>query len=129
MGIDIRWENESGKQLEEIPDPKNHFGFALALSPLEKTVCLRFIDPYGDTVFNQQQIPVFISELQALQQLVTSEQFDGLREKLKMEHQAYNSTKTEARTAIEISEHIARILELAQRSINKVHTYLKLYGD
>ncbi len=129
MGIDIRWENESGNQLEEISDPKNYFGFALALSPLEKTVCLRFIDPYGDTVFNQQQIPVFISELQALQQLVTSEQLDGLREKLKMEHQEYNSTKTETRTAIEISEHITKILELAQRSTDKVHTYLKFYGD
>jgi len=129
MGIDVRWEDESGNQLEEIPDPKNHLGFALTLSPLEKTVCLRFIDPYGDTVFNRQQIPVLISELQDLQRLITSEQFDGLREKLEMEYQADNSPKTEARTAIEISEHITRIVELAQRSIDEVHTYLKFYGD
>jgi len=80
-------------------------------------------------VFNRQQIPVLISELQDLQRLITSEQFDGLREKLEMEYQADNSPKTEARTAIEISEHITRIVELAQRSIDEVHTYLKFYGD
>lgn len=123
MGINIRWENETGNQLEEIPDPKNHFGFALALSPLDRTVCLRFIDPYGNTVFNQQQIPVFISELQDLQQVIMSEQFAGLREKLKTTYRAANSPK------VEISEHISQILELAQRIINKPHTYLKFYGD
>jgi hypothetical protein len=28
--------------------------------------CLRFVDPYGDTVFNQIQIPVFLNELRRL---------------------------------------------------------------
>ena len=51
MGIDIRWEKEFGERLEEIPDPRNCFSCALALSSLEDIVCLRFIDPYGNTVF------------------------------------------------------------------------------
>jgi hypothetical protein len=29
------------------------------------TCCLRFIDPYGDATFNQEQIPVLIAELEA----------------------------------------------------------------
>jgi len=37
----------------------------LDLAPLD-SVCLRFIDPYGDTVFNQLQIPVLIEELEEL---------------------------------------------------------------
>lgn len=30
------------------------------------TCCLRFIDPRGDTVFNQAQLPVLLAELRAL---------------------------------------------------------------
>lgn len=29
------------------------------------TCCLRFLDPYGDTIFNQQQLPILLSELDA----------------------------------------------------------------
>jgi hypothetical protein len=29
------------------------------------TCCLRFVDPYADTVFNQDQIPVLIADLEA----------------------------------------------------------------
>jgi hypothetical protein len=28
--------------------------------------CLAFIDPYGDTIFNQRQIPVLLEELRSL---------------------------------------------------------------
>jgi hypothetical protein len=27
------------------------------------STCLRFIDPYGDTIFNQLQLPLLVSEL------------------------------------------------------------------
>src|SRR5215208_3875004 len=30
------------------------------------TCCLRFIDPYGDALFNQAQLPVLLAELRAL---------------------------------------------------------------
>jgi hypothetical protein len=73
MGIDFRWEDENGEQLEEILDPKNFLGLALSLSDLKETTCLRFVDPYGHTVFNQWQIPVFINELQALRSIITAE--------------------------------------------------------
>jgi hypothetical protein len=73
MGIDLRWEDERGTQLDEVADPKGYLGLALSLSDLKGTVSLRFIDPYGNTVFNQWQIPVFIDELQLLHSAIVIE--------------------------------------------------------
>ncbi len=134
MGIDIRWENERGEKLEEIPDPRHCLGLALGLLSLDNTICLRFIDPYGDTVFNQWQIPVFIDELQWLLQSITTEEFAALQEKT---FRVYNlqTGLTENRVretklhTEEVREHIQKIIELAQRSKGEIYTYLKLYGD
>jgi hypothetical protein len=35
------------------------------------SVCLRFIDPYGDTILNQMQLPTLISELEQLRESAT----------------------------------------------------------
>jgi hypothetical protein len=106
MGIDVRWEDESGKLIEEISDPNDYFGLLLNSSSLNETVCLRFIDPYGDTILNQEQIPVFIAELQSL---------------LKSINKPANLNQAK--------EHIIKIINLANRSRAKGHTYLKFYGD
>ena len=37
--------------------------------------CVRFIDPYGDTVFNQLQLPVLIGELEQMIQSSASDEF------------------------------------------------------
>jgi len=134
MGIDIRLENERGEKLEEIHDPRNCLGLALRVSLLDNTVCLRFIDLYGDTVFNQQQIHVFVNELQWLLQFITPENVATLQDRT---FQVYNlqTGLTENRvrekklSLEEVREHIQKIIELAQRSKGKIHTYLKLYGD
>lgn len=36
------------------------------------SVCARFIDPYGDTVFNQLQLPPLIDELSAMARSASS---------------------------------------------------------
>ena len=123
MGIDLHWEDETGEVLEAIYDPVNYLGFLLAISPLEKTTCLRFIDPYGNTVFNRLQIPDLVSELQAAQQLVLSAQFAGLCEDHRAKYRAARASP------VEISEHLSRIMALARRSGNEPHTFLKFYGD
>ena len=66
---------------------------------LPKTLCLRFVDPYGNTVFNQLQIPDLIRELQQLSRGAGA------------------------------SETLDRMIELAQKSNGEVHTYLKFIGD
>ncbi len=134
MGIDIRWENELDKRLEEIPDSRNCFAFALALVQLENTVCLRFIDPYGNTVLNQKQITVFINELQWLLQFVTTERVIKLVDKPFRVHNLKTGlveyrVREKKLSVDEITEHLHKVLELAQRIKGETHTYLKFHGD
>ena len=134
MGIKVRWEAESGRQLEELLDPQNYLGFALQL-PIDKTICLRFIDPYGDTIFNQKQIPVLINELQFVLEQVSAESVAVWIDVLKAQSKMFDlppkviGTRTKNISASAISGHIRQILELANRSMGKTHTYLKFYGE
>ena len=103
MGIDVQWLTERGEILESIPDPQNTVAKIVdAAADVEESICLRFIDPYGDTVFNRAQMAVLREEL------------DSVPEK---------ALDAEAR------EHRQKIIELATRAESKVHTYLKFYGD
>src|SRR5688572_19677685 len=64
MGIDVKVESPYGTDGETLHDPQARVSTLLVMSNLERTKCLGFIDPYGDTVFNQMQIPVLIAELE-----------------------------------------------------------------
>lgn len=66
------------------------------------TVCLRFIDPYGDTTFNQLQLPVLIEELRALESAAPD---------------------TEAKQVL--SDLVAHV----QTASQSVHTYVTFIGD
>jgi hypothetical protein len=138
MGIDLRWEDERGKKLDEVADPRDYLGLALSLSDQKETSCLRFIDPYGDTVFNQWQIPVLIAELQSLRAAITDEHMQAFFEKRNKSRRLANvSSKVieeiEQRqrriTVKDVIDHIDLILALVQRSQGNIHTYLKFYGD
>ena len=102
MGVDVRWENENGSPIEEIPDPQMCISHAVLNTDLAGTTCLRFIDPYGDTTFNRLQIPVLIGELKSALEKVRDN---------------------------EIKDHLRRVIDLAEKSRDKVHTHLKFYGD
>lgn len=78
MGINLSMEDEEGKELGIVPDPKRYLSIALQLPDLEKTICLRFIDPYGDTIFNQLQIPLLIRELASMRDLITDDSLQTL---------------------------------------------------
>ncbi|HEX5052840.1 MAG TPA: hypothetical protein VFZ65_13770 [Planctomycetota bacterium] len=69
---------------------------------LRGTVCLRFLDPFGDTTFNQLQIVVLVEELQGI---------------------------VSAQPEPEVRDHLRRILDLAIRARGQAHTYLKFFGD
>lgn len=66
------------------------------------TCCLRFIDPYGDTTFNQAQLPVLIDELHDLRNRVGDPK------------------------DVEVLDALLRFLESA---VDQVHTYIKFIGD
>jgi hypothetical protein len=93
MGIDVRWRDEVEKDLGLVEDLRNVFSRHVRSSEWSHTICLRFIDPYGDTIFNQRQIPVLVQELEASLTLVP----DSVA-----------------------SEHIAIVLEMLRRAADQV---------
>ena len=102
MGIDALVETENGAQINQLPDPEDLLERLLPESDNESSICLRFIDPYGDTTFNQGQIPILIKELKSAVQNTND-----------------NLAKNHGKKLIALIENIE----------NKVHTYIKFYGD
>lgn len=101
MGIDVRIQDERGRVIKELLDPRS---LVPALLPPETngSVCLRFVDRYGDTYFNQVQVPFLIAELRAAVRACS----DG-------------AAKTHG-------EAVVSLVESAQDSM---HTYVRFIGD
>ena len=101
MGINLQWEGERGDVRDCVLDERGLMKI-LVIAAKEDSICLRFVDPYGNTVFNQMQIPVFLKEVNEIDANVLSQ---------------------------EVIEYRDEITELVLRAVGKVHTYLKFYGD
>ena len=71
-------------------------------SPSTNGHCLPFIDPYGDTVFNQLQLPHLIGEL--------------------MEHRIKTSDERLNRT-------LDSLISYVQTAEERVHVYVRFIGD
>ena len=102
MGIDVRVESEDGEPEAELGDPDGLT--ERLLPPLDDTSysCLRFVDPYGNTSFNQRQLPILIEELEP----------------------AVAACSDSA-----VMAHGRKLIRLAAQASSEVHTYLKFYGD
>jgi hypothetical protein len=62
MAMTIRLQDEGGGNIDEVHDTKGLIVDRLPpLSDLSYH-CLRFIDPYGDTYFNEMQIDTLLAE-------------------------------------------------------------------
>ena len=101
MGIEVEWRDESGMVLGEVPDSGALLSSALARSSLEKTSCLRYIDAYGDTTFNQLQLSELVAELNELSSFCSGE----------------------------LSVHLRCVADLCEHATGKVHTYVTFVGD
>jgi hypothetical protein len=102
VGVDLRWQDEEGAELAAGEDPQMLLSRHVRSSEWSDTSCLRFIDPYGDAVFNQRQIPVLVQELEASLKLAKD---------------------------VSVREHVDRVLEVLRQAIGEVHTYAWLIGD
>ena len=102
MGIDIRIVTESQKEVDLLLDPENLTKRILPDISDARSQCLRFIDPYGDTVFNRNQLPVLIIEIETMLQGTEDHK---------------------------VRLHGKAIIELARRALSEVHQYFKFYGD
>lgn len=105
----LQWEDEIGEIIEAYNGIPGVIGFLyrlLSSNPsvirLIETHCLQFIDPYGDTTFNQIQIPKLLEEIGSLEINCWTE--DERRE-------------------------LKSILEFIGKAKGEIHTYIKFYGD
>jgi hypothetical protein len=138
LSIDLYMEDEEGTSQGEVPDPHDLTGRIVALAGHEGTVCLRFVDPDGNTVFNQFQILALIRELEAAREHVTDERLARLGQcELESAREAkwdptlihaIESRNARTQTA-DVRAHLEELLALARRARGKPHTYLKFYGD
>ncbi len=90
-----------GETLQQCLDPEMLLPRLLRGFDVSGTICLRFIDPYGDTVFNSRQVTVLLGEL------------TGLRPQL--------DDKTR--------QFVDSIIELGKAVEAEPHLYLKFEGD
>jgi hypothetical protein len=102
MGIDARTQGERGDKICELLDPKSLVPRLLSSIATEHSVCLRFVDPYGDTYFNQLQLPMLLRELEAA---------------------------VRACRDPEVLAHGEKLLALAASAVDEVHTYVRFIGD
>ena len=104
VGIDVRVrdETESGEVRASISDPRMLLPRLLAAANLKSTICVRFIDPYGDAVFNQAQLPALAQELRGMLEVAAG---------------------GEARA------HLEAVIQLVEAAEGQVHTYVRFVGD
>ncbi len=98
--IGLQREDEDGTPIALFDGGKS-IDLRIMVQDNATTACLRFIDPYGDAIFNQLQLPVLIDELVGLKEKSTDTVF----------HQA-----------------LARTIMFLRES-EKIHTYVRFVGD
>jgi hypothetical protein len=104
MGINAAWITENGEPKQEVFDPRQCLT-RLAMErwhKLTETKCLQFIEPWGDAVFNQSQVPHLLAELK----LELKQNLDP-----------------------EIKIHLEKVVRLTERAVEQTHTYIKFIGD
>lgn len=103
MGIDIYWEDERGERLADLPDPAHLVSHFLPPPTATEFQCLRFVDPAGDTTFNQAQIVELVHELE--RRLASS------------------------RRDPKVDQHLRTVVEFVRQALGRTHTYIKFVGD
>jgi hypothetical protein len=101
LGIDVVLEDVDRKAIQECHDPKQLFARFLRSRDLSATFCLRFIDAFGDTVFNRAQAAVLLDELGAAR----------------------------ADADAETRKYIDNAIRLARLASRKPHLYVRFIGD
>lgn len=97
--ITVVLQDEDGNMVgEQVCVPTN------LLSQIDDTrfTCLRFVDPYGDTIFNRLQLVALLEDLRILRGYPQGDQHEGT---------------------------FRQIERLVQRCQAEPHTYLRLIGD
>jgi hypothetical protein len=137
VGIDAKIETDDGVCIAELGDPHNRMSWLLSLATLDSTFCLRFIDPYGDALFNGLQIPVLHSECSTLGlRLTESNLMEGKRIYLERAGAWPKRAFEEAQQDMEtmslaaLRNHLDSLLDLISKAIEKgPRHYVRFVGD
>jgi hypothetical protein len=98
--IDVQRQDGRGNELARYMDP-GVVSELLAFADADGR-CLAFIDPYGDTTFNQLQLPVLLGEIALLRNHLP----DG-----------------------ELRSRADNLMLFLRLALNEMHTYIKFIGD
>jgi hypothetical protein len=101
MGMDVRLENDTGEAIETLIDSGDCLEKIILECELERSPTLRFIDPFGNALFNRLQIPYLIREVELAREQLS----DG--------------------RAADFAEDL---LALARRCRDEANSYLKFHG-
>jgi hypothetical protein len=137
MGINARIETERGESPRELVDPRGFVGWLLSLAKHDGTMCLQFVDPYGDTVFNGLQLPMLRRELKAIGASLTEADLEvGKRDYMMRASSWPTAAVREASqrlAALEVGDlrgHLASLLDLVDEAIRLgPHHYVRFVGD
>jgi hypothetical protein len=135
MPIDVRLEDERGRTLATLNSPSWLTNWMLSCADLERTECLRFIDPYGDTLFNRSQTCVLAEELAAVGSALTEEavdrtydrwlsRFETMEPAIREEALRYPKPSKSA-----LKAHVEALRALAEAATKAHHQYLRFSGD
>jgi hypothetical protein len=97
--IQVVVQDENGKPVTDLTDLSAH---CLPGANDERFVLLRFVDPYGDTVFNCLQVPHLLRDLEVLEGLTTDKA---------------------------VHDQIAQLKTMCQVCLATPHLYVKFIGD
>ena len=118
MSINVAWQDENGNHISEWWDKNGLVSLLIDTAGTDDTTCLRFIDPYGDTIFNQIQIPVLLTELSDIVPTLTEENY--------LQFIGGSSTKPNLKN---IQSNLENLISFIEMLVGKPHTYIKFIGD
>lgn len=102
MGFNIILEGEDATALEQVDDPAGLLYEIMPTYEDKAFTYLRFIDPYGDTVFNRPQMEPFLNEWQRLRERAVDPNAQQI---------------------------VAAVERLARQCQDEVHLYLRFRGE
>jgi hypothetical protein len=133
MGINCRLEDERGEQIAVLIEPISGL---LSCVDLSKTVCLRFIDHYGNTIFNKYQMVELIAELKTAREQLNEQSVSRVYETWLQKLQSFKdpaigeyALKYPRPNAAQLRSLVDAVIELATEGSHRRHVYLKFIGD
>lgn len=133
MPIAVSLVDEHGTVLHRLPGPLTNWLLQAALPP--DTLCLRFIDTHGDTLFNRLQLPTLSEELDRAKPLITDDSvnrtYDAWLANISQRGPdlAAYARKSPRPTADDMLRHVADLQSLIAHALAQSHTYIRFTGD